>query len=136
MIRLSPRCLLVALMMPFGLPAYAQQPLSALPQGSGKELVEAACVACHETDIIFSSTGYTHDRWRHLIGTMIDLPEPLISDVTQYLAATFPERYDRRPILVPGDNKVTFLEWSVPTLGQRPRDPLMTPDGMIWWAGM
>ena len=136
MIRLSPRCLLVALVMPVGLPAYAQQPLSALPEDSGKELVEAACVACHETDIIFSSTGYTHDRWRHLIGTMIDLPEPLVSDVTQYLAATFPERYDRRPILQPGDNKVTFLEWSVPTLGQRPRDPLMTPDGMIWWAGM
>ena len=99
-------------------------------------MLEAACVACHETDIIFSSTGYTHDQWQHLIGRMIDLPEPLASSITQYLAANFPERYDRRPILVPGDNKVTFLEWSVPTLGQRPRDPLMTPDGMIWWAGM
>ena len=76
MIRLSPRCFLVALAMSVGLPAFAQKPLSALPKGSGKELVEAACVACHQTDIIFSSTGYTHDRWRHLVGTMIDLPEP------------------------------------------------------------
>ena len=135
MLCLSPR-FLVALLFSIGLPAHAQKQLSALPDGSGKELVEAACVACHETDIIFSSTGYTHDQWQHLIGKMIDLPEPLASSITQYLAANFPERYDRRPILVPGDNKVTFLEWSVPTLGQRPRDPLMTPDGMIWWAGM
>ena len=135
MIQHSPR-LFIALSFSVGLSAQAQKPLGALPDGSGKELVEAACVACHETDIIFSSTGYTHDRWQHLIAKMIDLPEPLASDITQYLAANFPERYDRRPTLVPGGNKVTFLEWSVPTLGQRPRDPLMTPDGMIWWAGM
>ena len=92
---LSPH-FLVALLFSIGLPAHAQKQLSALPDGSGKELVEAACVACHETDIIFSSTGYTHDQWQHLIGKMIDLPEPLASSITQYLAANFPERYDRR----------------------------------------
>ena len=136
MIRLSPHRLLVAAAMAGSLSANAQEPLTALPDGAGKELVEAACVACHQTDIIYSSTGYTHERWRFVVDTMIDLPEPLVSDLTQYLAATFPERYDRRPIVVPGDFNITFKEWSVPTLGQRPRDPLMTPDGMIWWAGM
>ena len=136
MIRLSPHRLVVTAAMSAGLSAYAQEPLTALPDGAGKELVEAACVACHETDIIYSSTGYTHERWRFVVDTMIDLPEPLVSDLTQYLASTFPERYDRRPLLVPGDHNVTFQEWSVPTLGQRPRDPLMTPDGIIWWAGM
>ncbi len=135
MFQLSPR-LLIGLLFFFGLPGYAQSPLGGLPDGSGKELVEAACVACHETDVIYSSTGYTHDQWRRLTSRMIDLPDPLASDITQYLASTFPERYDRRPILVPGDTKITFLEWTVPTLGQRPRDPVMTPDGMIWWAGM
>lgn len=136
MIRLSPHRLIVAAVMSAGPSTFAQEPLTALPDGAGKELVEAACVACHDTDIIYSSTGYTHERWRFVVDTMIDLPEPLVSDLTQYLAATFPERYDRRPIVVPGDFNITFQEWSVPTLGQRPRDPLMTPDGMIWWAGM
>ena len=135
MFQLSPR-LLIGLLFLVGLPGYAQSPLGGLPDGPGKELVEAACVACHETDVIYSSTGYTHDQWRRLTSRMIDLPDPLASDITQYLASSFPQKYDRRPILVPGDAKVTFLEWTVPTLGQRPRDPLMTPDGMIWWAGM
>ncbi len=128
--------LLIAILFSVSLPAYAQGQMNGLPDGSGKELVEAACVACHETDLIFSSTGYTHEQWHHLIGKMIDLPEPLASNITQYLATTFPEKYDRRPNLVPGDTQITFLEWTAPTLGQRPRDPLMTPDGMIWWAGM
>lgn len=128
--------LLIAILFSVSLPVNAQGQMNGLPDGSGKELVEAACVACHETDLIFSSTGYTHEQWRHLIGKMIDLPEPLVSNITQYLAATFPEKYDRRPNLAPGDTKITFLEWTAPTLGQRPRDPLMTPDGMIWWAGM
>ena len=115
------------------LPLYAQDEL---PEGPGRDLVEAACVACHETNLILTSAGYTHERWRHLITKMIDLEEPLAGDITQYLAANFPEKYERRPTLVDGDTKITFLEWDVPTLGQRPRDPLMTPDGMIWWAGM
>jgi len=135
MFRLSPR-ILIAILFSASLPAQAQAQLAALPDGPGKELVEAACVACHETDIIFSSNGYTHAQWDHLIAGMIDLPQPLRSNITNYLATSFPERYDRRPKLVDGDAKITFLEWRVPTLGQRPRDPVMTPDGMIFWAGM
>ena len=135
MFQLSPR-LLIALLFCASLPAQAQRALDTLPDGPGKELVEAACVACHQTDIIFSSTGYTHDQWRHLMSRMIDLPDALAVPIAQYLATTFPERYDRRPTLVPGDTNVTFLEWNVPTLGSRPRDPVMTPDGMIFWAGM
>jgi virginiamycin B lyase len=132
----SLRRILVISLLSISLPTYAQSQLTELPDAPGKEFVEAACVACHETDIIYSSTGFTHERWSHLIAGMIDLPDPLKSDITNYLATSFPERYDRRPILADGDAKLTFLEWRVPTLGQRPRDPLMTPDGMIWWAGM
>ncbi|WP_428102316.1 virginiamycin B lyase family protein [Candidatus Rariloculus sp.] len=127
------RHLPTAVVLCISLPVCAQ---TSLPDGPGKEFVEAACVACHQTNLIANSAGYTHERWRSLIGKMMDLEEPLVGDITQYLAANFPEKYDRRPTLVSGDARVTFLEWDVPTLGQRPRDPLMTPDGMIWWAGM
>jgi virginiamycin B lyase len=107
-----------------------------LPDGAGKELVEAACSTCHEVDLITTSTGYTHEQWDYVIGKMIELPEPDASRITQYLAAHFPPTDDRRPNLVAGDARITFQEWNVPTLGQRPRDPLQTPDGIIWWAGM
>ena len=130
------RIVLIAALTTLGLPALAQAQGMELPDGEGKELVQASCVACHQTNLITASAGFTHEQWDHLISKMIDLPDPLRSGVTQYLAANFPLTYDRAPTLVPGDSKITFLEWDVPTLGQRPRDPLMTPDGMIWWAGM
>jgi len=107
-----------------------------LPDGPGKAMVEAACSTCHETELITTSTGYTHEQWDHLIRKMIELPDPEASPITQYLATHFPQTYDRRPTLVAGDVEITFQEWNVPTLGQRPRDPLQTPDGTIWWAGM
>ena len=107
-----------------------------LPAGDGKEQVEAACVACHQTNLIVGSTGYTQDGWRYLTKQMIALQEPLASTITGYLAAQFPPKNDRAPKLMPGDTNVTFKEWTPPTLGQRPRDPLQTADGTIWWAGM
>ena len=129
--------LVIATLIAVGLPALAQaQPSHELPDGAGKELVQAACVACHETDLIVASNGYTNERWRHLMSKMIDLPEPLASSIAHYLATSFPENDALRPTLIAGDTEITFQEWTVPTLGQRPRDPLMTPDGMIWWAGM
>jgi virginiamycin B lyase len=99
-------------------------------------MVEAACSTCHETELITTSTGYTHERWDYVIRKMIELPGPEASQITHYLATHFPQTYDRRPTLVAGDAEITFQEWNVPTLGQRPRDPLQTPDGTIWWAGM
>ena len=67
---------------------------------------------------------------------MVRLPDAQADELSAYLATHFPEKPERRPTLVPGDTKVTFREWVVPTLGQRPRDPLQTADGTIWWAGM
>jgi virginiamycin B lyase len=129
--------LLIITLIALGLPALAQaQTGSELPDGPGKELVQAACVACHETDLIVASNGYTNERWRHLMSKMIDLPESLASNIAQYLATSFPENNALFPTLIAGDTEITFQEWTVPTLGQRPRDPLMTPDGMVWWAGM
>lgn len=107
-----------------------------LPGGSGKELVETTCSMCHDTSLITGSAGYTHEQWEYLIGKMVELPKATSSEIAQYLTTHFPQSYDRQPTLVAGDFQITFQEWNVPTLGQRPRDPLMTPDGRIWWAGM
>src|SRR5919109_4556076 len=116
---------------------YAQQGQSApLPAGAGKELVEGVCTACHPTEMITRSSGYTQEGWRELILTMIDLSaNPEVGTLSEYLATHFPARTHLQPTLVPGEVSVTFREWQVPTLGQRARDPVQTPDGSIWWAG-
>jgi virginiamycin B lyase len=107
----------------------------ALPDGQGKDVVQARCGACHGVNLIGGSTGYTRDRWQDLIGTMVTLPDDQAGVVTQYLATHFPPKPGREPVLVPGPVTVTFKEWVAPTLGQRARDPLQMPDGTIFWAG-
>jgi virginiamycin B lyase len=108
-----------------------------LPDGSGRDLVEAVCTGCHQTNQITRSSGYGAADWRELTGTMIDLaasPEQR-EEIIRYLATHFPPHDRRAPTLVPGAYNVTFREWQVPTLGQRSRDPIEAADGMIWWAG-
>jgi virginiamycin B lyase len=116
---------------------YAQQGQSApLPAGAGKELVESVCTGCHPTDQITRSSGYTREGWRELILTMIDLSaSPDFGTISEYLATHFPAQTHLKPALVPGEASIAFREWKVPTLGQRARDPVQTPDGSIWWAG-
>ena len=109
----------------------------ALPEGAGRSDVEAVCVACHRTNLIERSAGYSRGDWDTLIGTMIDLsgsPE-LRNRITGYLAETFPPNTRRTPVLVPGDVEIDFETWVVPTLGQRARDPVEALDGSIWWTG-
>jgi virginiamycin B lyase len=117
--------------------AQAQSEAPPLPDGEGKELVEATCTACHQTDQITRSSGYTHAGWQELTGTMIDLSgDPATQDqIVDYLAAHFPPNDARAPKLVPGEAKIAFTEWVAPTLGQRSRDPVEADDGSIWWAG-
>src|SRR4029450_5131743 len=106
-----------------------------LPDGEGRDTVNATCGACHGLNMITGAAGYTQDGWRDLISTMIRLPEPQQASITQYLAAHFSPKPGRAPKIIPGDVTVTFREWIVPTLGQRSRDPLQRPDGTIWWNG-
>lgn len=107
-----------------------------LPEGEGKELVEATCTACHPTDQITRSSGYTREGWRALILTMVDMSAmPELETLSAYLARHFPAQTHLQPTLVPGDATISFREWQVPTLGQRARDPVQAPDGSIWWAG-
>jgi virginiamycin B lyase len=99
-------------------------------------VVEASCQGCHNLGTIAGTAGYDTAGWKSLIATMVALPDAQAETATTYLATHFPERPGRKPTLVPGGIDITFKEWIVPTLGQRPRDPLQTPDGTIYWAGM
>ncbi|WP_262694392.1 Vgb family protein [Kordiimonas aquimaris] len=108
-----------------------------LPDGTGKETVTGVCTACHTTRNIVRSSGYNKDGWAELTATMVDLsadPETL-DEITGYLAMHFPPNDNRVSTIVGGNRSVTFKEWTVPTLGQRSRDPVEAPDGSIWWAG-
>ena len=106
-----------------------------LPEGEGRDVVQARCVSCHGLNQITSAAGYDQAGWKYVIDSMIALPAGEMTAATQYLAAHFPEKPDRRPTLIPGPVSVTFKEWMVPTLGQRSRDPLQLADGTIWWTG-
>ena len=108
-----------------------------LPDGDGKALVQGTCLACHKANQITRTSGYTQAGWTELTGTMIDLsatPEEQ-AKITRYLAAHYPPNKKRAPKLIPGTTRISFKEWTVPTLGQRSRDPIQAPDGTIWWAG-
>ena len=106
-----------------------------LPDGPGKDIVQARCISCHGLNQITGAAGYNQEGWKHIIDSMMKLPADQMATATQYLAAHFPEKPGRRPTLIPGTATVTFKEWMVPTLGQRSRDPLQLADGMIWWTG-
>ncbi len=117
--------------------ALAQGKPSGLPEGEGRDRVEAICTACHQAREIVRSSGYTREGWKELTSTMIDLsgaPEEQ-NRITQYLATHFPPNSKRAPKLIPGSAQIIFKEWQTPTLGQRSRDPIQGRDGTIWWAG-
>jgi virginiamycin B lyase len=119
----------------FPSPSLSQAP--ALPDGAGRELVEAMCTGCHQINQITRSAGYTDDGWRELAATMIDLsgaPEDQ-AEIVAYLAENFVPNDRRAPTLIAGDAEISFTEWVAPTLGQRARDPVDAADGSIWWAG-
>jgi len=108
-----------------------------LPEGAGKAVVEGVCGGCHQTNMISNSSGYSHEHWKELVGTMIDLsasPETR-DEIMTYLTTNFPPNGTRAAKAVPGPMQLEFREWQVPTLGQRSRDPVEAPDGSIWWVG-
>jgi virginiamycin B lyase len=113
-------------------------PPANLPEGAGKQMIEAVCTGCHQTNMITQSSGYTRDGWKELTNTMVNLgaaPDTQ-NAILDYLASHFPPNYNKRQAkLVPGPREITIKEWVTPTLGQRARDPIQAEDGSIWWAG-
>jgi virginiamycin B lyase len=106
-----------------------------LPDGAGKEIVQASCTKCHALNLIANS-GYGREEWQTVFNTMIDLPTDQAGILADYLAKNFPEKPRPQAVIIAGAAKVTFKEWPLPTKGSRPHDPLATPDGAIWYTGM
>lgn len=107
-----------------------------LPDGAGKDAVQAECTKCHALGLIANSGGYTRQGWDELIGTMVKLPADQHAQVVTYLAGNFPEQPRPKPVVISGPVKVSIKEWTAPTLGSRPHDPEPGPGGTIWWTGM
>jgi virginiamycin B lyase len=105
-----------------------------LPEGHGKELVEADCARCHGLGLI-ANAGFSEKDWQDLFSSMVKLPSDESTAIAAYLAKNFPEKPKPRAVVVPGTVNVSIKEWLVPTLGSRPHDPLATADGNIWWTG-
>src|SRR5690606_30783002 len=96
-----------------------------------------ACYSCHPPTQIIGSAGFdTPEEWKDLISTMVNLSDAQAGTLATYLAEHYPRKADRAPTLVPGDLEIEITEWTVPTLGQRSRDPIEAPVGSIWWTGM
>ncbi len=109
-----------------------------LPDGTGKALVQQACTSCHDLRRVVNS-NYQPEEWRNVIDMMVAAGTPLSSDqaaiVRDYLAASFPGKPKPKGQALNGPVQVTFQEWTVPTPGSRPHDPLAASDGSIWYSG-
>jgi virginiamycin B lyase len=109
-----------------------------LPEGEGRKLVETYCQQCHELSTV-TRAGYSRETWSNTVHMMVNVgaaePPGEVNAVVDYLANAVPERPLPPAVIVPGDVKVSFREWFVPTPGSRPHDPLATRDGMLWYTG-
>jgi len=108
----------------------------ALPDGPGKEILQATCMKCHAVNLIVNSGGYTRQGWIDLFNTMVPVATDQRDALADYLAKNFPEQPRPAPVVLSGPINVSIKEWNVPTLGSRPHDPEPGPDGSIWWTGM
>jgi virginiamycin B lyase len=123
-------------MLPAPAPAQTGARAATLAEGAGREAVQANCSSCHNISVITQSSGYSRAHWDELIATMVDLPDDLNDEILDYLAQHYPPSHNPRPArLVPGSQQLSFREWATPQLGQRARDPVQAPDGMIWYVG-
>jgi streptogramin lyase len=55
--------------------------------------------------------------------------------VVDYLAKNFPEKPMPPAVIIPGSVDASIKEWTVPTPGSRPHDPMYAPDGSVWYTG-
>jgi len=128
--------LLSATFLFFVLPARSQVQM---PEGNGKAIVEKACTECHGLDRVTRPAGNDREGWQDTINFMVSqgakLAKDQISVVVDYLAKNFPDR-SPKPAVIPGGVEVSIKEWTVPTPGSDPHDPLVAPDGSIWYTGI
>ncbi|HEY0383437.1 MAG TPA: hypothetical protein VGC72_14680 [Candidatus Elarobacter sp.] len=127
---------LAAMLLCCALPVRGQD--AALPDGPGKDLVQASCSSCHGLGTV-TRAGYDRAGWSNVVAMMTNagmkLPANRVDAVVDYLTAHFPAKSAPSAVVVPGKVNVAIQEWVVPTAGSRPHDPLAAPDGSIWYTG-
>src|SRR5687768_1719426 len=77
-------------------------PAVQLPEGAGREQVQAACSRCHGLNLITSSWGYTKDGWQDRIATMVKLPPGELDAISSYLGAHYPTKDVPGAVLISG----------------------------------
>jgi virginiamycin B lyase len=126
-------CFLLALLLRCGA-ACAQ---TTLPDGPGKTIVESACSQCHELGRVLRA-GYSAEDWKTVLHMMRNagahISDSQLATLTDYLAEHFPGRSNPAGATIPGPADVSFKEWTTPTPGSRPHDPLAALDGTIWYT--
>ncbi len=109
-----------------------------LPDGSAKKLVQDNCTVCHNLRNIVNSNKSAQD-WDNTVNMMMAAGAPITREqgeqIKAYLIASFPEKPRPKPAAISGPVQVKFHEWTLPTPGERPHDPLAMPDGSLWWSG-
>jgi virginiamycin B lyase len=119
-------------------PVNAQQKPVNLPDGPGKEAVQAYCSGCHGLGRVAAS-GYPQAYWHTTVRMMMNfgvaIPQDQVIPMIDYLAKSFPEKPMPVAKIIPGPAQVNIREWQVPTPGSRPHDPLAARDGSIWYSG-
>jgi virginiamycin B lyase len=135
--------LILAGMVFIALPARSQGQMGArekvdLPDGDAKATIETACSVCHSLGNITNS-GHSPEDWKTTVAMMLNVGAPVPKDkvdmVINYLIKNYPEKPAPPAVIVPGNVEVSFQEWTAPTPGSRPHDPLPAPDGTIWYSG-
>jgi len=73
----------------------AQSPSPSLPDGPGKELVEAVCTACHSLERVVAKHG-TKAEWQDKVLEMLqeepDITQQERDQIVEYLAKSFPPK--------------------------------------------
>jgi virginiamycin B lyase len=72
-----------------------QSPPPVLPEGQGKELVEAVCTACHTLERVVAKRG-TKAEWQDKVLEMLqedpDITQQERDRIVEYLAKAFPPK--------------------------------------------
>jgi virginiamycin B lyase len=116
-------------------PQQGRGPAVTMPDGAGKEAVQATCTKCHGLNMITNYWGDTKQGWETLFGSMVALPPDQKTAISTYLSTHFPVKPAPAAKVIPGPVSISFKEFAAPTLGSRPHDPLAAADGSIWWSG-
>ena len=132
--RITPAILVTASLACLTSAANAQS----LPNGAAKDVVQSACSACHQLNVV-TNAGHTPDEWNRIVGEMVikgaAVSAAQVPVLTQYLASNFPPRARPQGAVVTGSAQASFREWQIPSR-PFPHDPYAAADGSLWYSGM